>query len=200
MTVKIPLNLQLREFITAVNNQPKPLVIPLCAELPLPDLSPLDVYTGTRTGCGFLLESMEGSEKLARYSFIGIDPEFVVSIGDTVVLKGNEPYISIAREPEGKDPVEKIESILSRFHYINVKAPRFFGGMVGYFAYDCVYSLFEKVRKGKPVLPGKRGDVPDACFMFTKDCIVIDHRDRKMFIFSSPFLTYDTDIEGEYQK
>lgn len=200
MTVKIPLNLQLREFITAVNNQPKPLVIPLCAELPLPDLSPLDVYTGTRTGCGFLLESMEGSEKLARYSFIGIDPEFVVSIGDTVDLKGNEPFISIAREPEGKDPVEKIESILSRFHYINVKAPRFFGGMVGYFAYDCIYSLFEKVRKGKPVLPGKRGDVPDASFMFTKDCIVIDHRDRKMFIFSSPFLTYDTDIEGEYQK
>ena len=92
---------------------------------------------------------MEGSEKLARYSFIGIDPEFVVTIGETVDLKGNEPFISIAREPEGKDPVEKIKSILSRFHYINVKAPRFFGGMVGYFAYDCVHSLFEKVRQGK---------------------------------------------------
>ena len=126
--------------------------------LPLPDLSPLDIYTGTRTGCGFLLESMEGSEKLARYSFIGIDPEFVVTIGETVDLQGNEPFISIAREPEGKDPVEKIKSILSRFHYINVKAPRFFGGMVGYFAYDCVYSLFEKVREGKPVLPRNRTD------------------------------------------
>ena len=48
MTTKIPLNLQIQEFITAVNNQPKPLVIPLCAEIPLPDLSPLDIYTGTR--------------------------------------------------------------------------------------------------------------------------------------------------------
>jgi len=200
MTTKIPLNLQIQEFITAVSNQPKPLVIPLCAEIPLPDLSPLDIYTGTRTGCGFLLESMEGSEKLARYSFIGIDPEFVVTIGENVDLKGNEPFISIAREPEGKDPVEKIKSILSRFHYINVKAPRFFGGMVGYFAYDCVYSLFEKVRHGKPVLPRNRADAPDACFMFTKDCVVIDHRDRKLFIFSSPFLTYDTDIQREYQK
>ena len=46
MTTKIPLNLQLQEFITAVKNQPKPLIIPLCAELLLPDLSPLDVYTG----------------------------------------------------------------------------------------------------------------------------------------------------------
>jgi len=200
MTTGIQLNLQLQEFITAVNNQPKPLIIPLCAELPILEISPLDIYTSTRTGCGFLLESMEGSEKLARYSFIGIDPEFVISLGKTVNLRGKEPFISIALDPEGKDPVEKIKSILSRFHYMNVKAPRFFGGMVGYFAYDCIYSLFEKVREGKPASPKSDHDIPDACFMFTKDCIVIDHRDKKLYIFSSPFLTYDTDAEGEYKK
>jgi anthranilate synthase component 1 len=200
MTTGIQLNLQLQEFVTAVNNQPKPLVIPLCTELPLREISPLEVYTSTRTGCGFLLESMEGSEKLARYSFIGIDPEFVISLGKTVNLKGREPFISIAMEPEGKDPVEKIKSILSRFHYINVKAPRFFGGMVGYFAYDCIYSLFEKVRVGKPESSKSDHDMPDASFMFAKDCIVIDHRDEKMYIFSSAFLTYDTDIENEYKK
>ena len=199
-TPEIQLNLQIDEYLTAVNNQPKPLIIPLCAELPLPDLSPLDLYTGIRTGCGFLLESMEGSEKLARYSFIGIDPEFVLSIGESVTLQGNEPFISIARDPEGRDPVEKVKSVLSRFHYINVKAPRFFGGMVGYFAYDCVYALFDKVRNAKTVRPGNKNNVPDACFMFTKDCIVIDHRDRKMFIFSSAFLTYDTVCEDEYRK
>jgi anthranilate synthase component I len=199
MTHKLSLNLTLGEFTTAVNNQPKPLIIPLCAELPLPDISPLDLYTSTRKGPGFLLESMEGSEKLARYSFIGIEPEFVISIGDTVRLQGNEPFVSIARDPEGKDPVGKIKSILSRFHYMNVNAPRFFGGMVGYFAYDCVYSLFEKVREGKVPAKEKTGDGPDACFMFTKDCIVIDHRDRKLYVFSSAFLTYDTDITGEYR-
>ena len=84
------LNLGLNEYLTAVNTQPKPLIIPLCAELPLPEISPLDVYTGTRKGSGFLLESMEGSEKIARYSFIGIDPEFVVSIGNEVDIQGNE--------------------------------------------------------------------------------------------------------------
>jgi anthranilate synthase component 1 len=200
MTNRIQLNLQLQEFITAVNDQPKPLIIPLCAELPLGDISPLEVYSSTRAGCGFLLESMEGSEKLARYSFIGIDPEFVVSIGDTVSLQGNEPFISIARDPEGKDPVEKIRSLLSRFNYMNVKAPRFFGGMVGYFAYDCVHSLFEKLKGGKESPVALERDTPDACFMFTKDCIVIDHRDRKLFIFSSPFLTYETNPECEYKK
>jgi anthranilate synthase component 1 len=200
MTQELTFNLTLEEFTTAVNTQPRPLIIPLCAELPLPNISPLDVYTSTRSGAGFLLESMEGSEKLARYSFVGIAPEFVISIGTTVSLSGNEPFVSIAKDPEGRDPVEKIRSILSRFHYMNVKAPRFFGGMVGYFAYDCVYSLFDKVREGRSIPPKKEGDVPDACFMLTKDCIVIDHRDKKLYIFSSPFLTYDSDSAGEYRK
>ena len=200
MDPELNFNLGLEEFITAVNNQPKPLIIPLCAELPLPDISPLDIYTGTRTGCGFLLESMEGSEKLARYSFIGIDPECVVSIGAMVDIRGNEPFVSIARDPEGNNPVDRIKSILSRFHYMNVKAPRFFGGMVGYFAYDCVYSLFEKVPKRKRRRPENTGTENDACFMLTKDCIVIDHCDEKLFIFSSPFLTYDSDIPGEYHR
>ena len=103
MKTTLKLNLGHDEFITAVSIQPKPLIIPLCAELPLPDISPLDIYTGTGSGSGFLLESMEGSEKLARYSFIGIDPEMVVTIGRTVAVQGNEPFVSIARDPEGDD-------------------------------------------------------------------------------------------------
>lgn len=200
MNQELNLNLGLEEFVIAVSNQPRSLVIPLCAELPLPDISPLEIYTGTRTGCGFLLESMEGSEKLARYSFIGIDPECVVSIGETIEVRGNEPFVSIARDPEGNNPVDRIRSILSRFHYMNVKAPRFFGGMVGYFAYDCVYSLFEKVPKRVRKGPEKTGMENDACFMLAKDCLVIDHLDKKLFIFSSPFLTYDSDIAEEYRR
>ena len=194
----------MNEYLTAVKDQPKPLIIPLCAELPLPDLSPLDVYTGTRNGCGFLLESMEGSEKIARYSYIGIDPGFVVTIGKTVDVRGNERFTAIAKDPEGETPVDKIKSILSRFCYVNLKAPRFFGGMVGYFAYDCVYSLFEKVREGhKGVPPLVRyctSGEHDARFMLTKDCIVFDHAEKKLYIFSSPFLTYESDLKEEYEQ
>jgi anthranilate synthase component 1 len=197
-------NLGLDEYLTAVKDQPKPLIIPLCAELPLPDISPLDVYTGTRNGCGFLLESMEGSEKIARYSYIGIDPEFVVMMGKAVEVRGNEQFTAIAKEPEGETPVDKIKSIISRFCYVNVKAPRFFGGMVGYFAYDCVYSLFEKVREENnghmPSAGNHASEDHDACFMLTKDCIVFDHAEQKLFIFSSPFLTYDSDLTDEYNR
>ena len=198
MTEDVHLNLTPEEFMTAVNDQPKPLIVPLCAELPLPDISPLDIYTGTRRGPGFLLESMEGSEKLARYSFVGIGPEFVITMGEKTDIRGNEPFVSIAQDPEGSDPVGKIKSVLSRFHYMNVRAPRFFGGVVGYFAYDCVYALFEKVRREKGRSePCGRG-VPDARFMFAKDCIVIDHKEKRLYIFSSAFLTYDTDAGAVY--
>jgi anthranilate synthase component 1 len=204
MKTALTLNLGLQEYMTAVNDQPKPLIIPLCAELPLPDISPLDLYTSTRKGCDFLLESMEGSEKIARYSYIGIDPEFVITIGNTVDIKGNEPFTAIVKDPEGKTPVDQIKSILSRFCYINVKAPRFFGGMVGYFAYDCVYSLFDKVRNGRIYRPDSTGDQEyrdhAARFMLTKDCIVFDHAERKLYIFSSPFLTYDADLKFEYEQ
>lgn len=200
MTQKLTLNLGLDEFITAVKTQPKPLIIPLCAEVPLPDISPLDLYEGTRTGCGFLLESMEGSEKLARYSFIGIEPEMIVTVRDTVEIAGNEPFTAIAHDPDGTNPVDQIKAILSRFHYMNVKAPRFFGGMVGYFAYDCVYTLFDKVKRSAKNPAGLAEGYPDARFMLTKDCIVIDHRDKRLYIFSSPFLTYDSDLKKEYEK
>jgi anthranilate synthase component 1 len=204
MKPALTLNLGLQEYLTAVRDQPKPLIIPLCAELPLPDVSPLDLFTSTRKGYGFLLESMEGSEKIARYSYIGIDPEFVITIGDTVNIQGNEPFTAIVKNPEGETPVDQIKSILSRFSYVNVKAPRFFGGMVGYFAYDCVYSLFDKVRKGhtNKLDAGANSDFGNhtARFMLTKDCIVFDHAEKKLYIFSSPFLTYDSNPEFEYEQ
>ncbi|MFZ1897330.1 anthranilate synthase component I [Methanoregula sp.] len=192
------LNLGPDEFLTAVSNQPKPLVIPLSAELPLPRCSPLDVFLNTRKGDGFLLESMEGSEKIARYSYVGIDPVCVITLGrGDVSVTGSDAFVAIAREPEGENPVDRIRSILSRFNYVNLRAPRFFGGMVGYFAYDIVHSLFCRVNNNRN---GTAGETPDARFMLAKDCIVFDHRDRKLFIFSSPFLTYESDPAAEYRR
>ncbi len=203
MKQTLSLNLSFRQYLTAVKDMPKPLIIPLCAELPLPDISPLEIYRCLRNGCGFLLESMEGSEKIARYSYIGIDPEFVITTGPEVSVSGNEPFTAIAKDPEGETPVDQIKTILSRFNYINVKAPRFFGGMVGYFAYDCVYSLFDRVNREYTDDPGSGGNPrfrnTTARFMLTKDCIVFDHTEKKLSIFSSPFLTYDSDMKCEYE-
>ena len=75
------LNLSEEEFIAAVEHQPRPLVIPLSLERPIPRVSPLTIYAGLPGEGGFLLESMEGSEKMARYSFLGKNPALTVTFG-----------------------------------------------------------------------------------------------------------------------
>jgi anthranilate synthase component 1 len=139
---------------------------------------------------------MDGSEKIARYSFVGIDPVICISIGTDVEIAGKEPFVSIAQFPEGENAVDNIRSIISRLHYVNVRAPRFFGGMVGYFAYDMVPSLVTTMHTGKTGIPSGN---PLARFMLNKDCIVFDHLDQQLYLFSSPFLTYDSAPEEEYR-
>ena len=183
------LNLTEEEFIAAVEHQPRPLVVPLSLERPIPGISPLTIYSGLPGPGGFLLESMEGSEKMARYSFLGKDPDLTVTFGEEVRVEGREPLLSIARSPEGGNAIEGLESILRRFQFMNLKAPRYFGGMVGYLAYDIIHDLSRKVKRREK--PGE--GLPLAQFMMARDCIVLDHVAGKIFIFSSPVLTYDSD-------
>jgi anthranilate synthase component 1 len=190
------LNLSEEEFISAVEHQPRPLVIPLSLERPIPRISPLTIYAGLPGAKGFLLESMEGSEKVARYSLLGKDPDLTLTFGEEggVEVEGREPLLSIARSPGDEDAIGGLEAILHRFHFMNLKAPRYLGGLVGYLAYDVVYDLFPKVaqareRSGKK--PGSRS--PLAQFMLARDCVVLDHVKGKAFLFSSPVVTYDSD-------
>ncbi len=190
------LNLTEEEFVAAVEHQPRPLVVPLSLERPIPRISPLTIYSGLPGPGGFLLESMEGSEKMARYSFLGKDPDLIITLGREAQVEGREPLLSIARSPEGKNAIDGLESVLRRFHFMNLKAPRFFGGVVGYLAYDVVHDLSPKVRRRE-----KPGDgLPLARFMMARDCVVLDHVAGKIFIFSSPVLTYDSDPGDLYRE
>jgi anthranilate synthase component 1 len=139
---------------------------------------------------------MEGSEKLARYSFLGKDPDLVITFGEEARVEGREPFLSIARSPEGGNAIDGLESVLRRFHFMNLKAPRFFGGMVGYLAYDVIHDLSPKVKRREKPGPG----LPLARFMMARDAIVLDHVAGKIFIFSSPVLTYDSDPGEIYRE
>jgi len=189
------LNLTEDEFIAAVEHQPRPLVIPLSLERPIPRISPLTIYAGLPGDRGFLLESMEGSEKMARYSFLGKNPALTVTFGNGVRVEGREPFLSIARSPAGGDAISGLESILRRFHFMNLKAPRYFGGMVGYLSYDVTFDLVRKLSRLEK--PGT--GLPLAQFMMARDSVVLDHVAGKIYIFSSPVLTYDADPAELYR-
>src|SRR5512139_3483678 len=110
-------------------------VIPVCkdvlGDLMTPAAAFLRVAHGRRRV--FLLESVEGGERLARYSFVGWDPYLVV--------RGKGKRISIEEggetsEREG-EPIEILREIAHSFHpVLSPDLPPFIGGGVGFFAYD----------------------------------------------------------------
>ena len=194
------LSLSYEEFLTSARGQKKPLIISVCAESPLPAISPADAYSVLCHGKGVLLESLEGSEKIATYSYVGITPRLMVTIGDEVECKGDERYLPITGVPDGDNAVDQIKSVMQKFNFVSQKqslrVPRFSGGMAGYFSYDIISSLYPHVEiKGRG-----ESNTPLAEFMLISDYLVFDHSAKKLYIFSNPLLTEDCDPRIEYEK
>lgn len=104
---------------------------------------------------GFLLESVEGGERLARYSFIGFRPQ-PVELGDG-------------------DPLEALSGPLRERPAQLPGLPRFIGGMVGYLGYETARH-FERL----PAAPGAAPPLPDSAFLRSEDLVVFDHVTRRL--------------------
>jgi anthranilate synthase component 1 len=117
----------------------------------------------------FLLESMEGGEKWARYSFLGSRPSVVIrSFGRKVdiVRDGKTQKSSFER-----DPLEVIKEVLAAYLPVpDPSLPRFFGGAVGFMGYDVV-RFFEEL----PGLEKSGLDIPDVFFMITDTLVIFDN-------------------------
>src|SRR5690606_18030032 len=102
-------------------------IVPVYREVAADLETPVSAYLKVARGnYSFLLESVEGGERLARYSFIGTEPYRVLRTGDNPG----------AGEIPG-DPLVHIEDELKRFRPVPVEGlPRFHGGAVGYMAYE----------------------------------------------------------------
>jgi len=127
----------------------------------------------------FLLESVEGGERMARYSFIGTDPYRVLRTG-------------AAEEAGAVDPLHLIEQEMARHRLVPLpELPRFHGGAVGYLGYETV-RFFEE-------LPTPEIDslgLPESIMMFTDTLLVFDHLMHRIKIVSHVYL--DGDIDRAY--
>jgi len=116
----------------------------------------------------FLLESVEGGEKWARYSFIGFDPHlrFRADAKGISVRQGGETR----NVPITEDPLDALAGILKAIRYRPAPGlPRLSGGAVGYIGYDYVRYL-EKVGGDRPLT-----DAPDAMFLFPSRLVIFDN-------------------------
>jgi anthranilate synthase component 1 len=117
----------------------------------------------------FLLESVEGGEKWARYSFLGSKPSVVVRSFDReveIIRHGKTEKRSFDR-----DPLEAINDILSAYKPVpDPNLPRFYGGAVGFMGYDTV-RFFERL----PDRQKKGMGLPDVLFMITDTLVIFDN-------------------------
>ena len=124
-----------------------------------------------------MLESIEGGEKLARYSFIGFDPYLVVE-GETdrVILKQGR-----AKKTIEAHPIEFMEELFSFYKPVKIETlPRFTGGAVGSFAYDSI-RWFEDIPDNNP----DSLQLPLMRFGLYNKVIAFDHLKQEIVIISN---------------
>ena len=150
-----------------------PVYHEIMADLETPVSAYLKIARGNHS---FLLESVEGGEHIARYSFIGTEPSLVLKAGDKAPT----------------DPLRLIEKEFSKFRLTPTAGlPRFHGGMVGYLGYE-VAGYFEK-------LPSPDHDplgLPEFMLMLADTLLVFDHLTHKIKVVSHAHL--DDDVDTAY--
>ena len=155
-------------------------LIPIYTEIDADLETPVSAYLKVAVPpYSFLLESVEGGEHIARYSFIGTEPEDVIITGP-------------GQKDGETDPLKLVEKMLSDFNLVETSnLPRFSGGAVGYLSYESV-KYFEE-------LPSPNNDpigIPEAIFMITKTFLVFDHVRHKILVVSHAH--FNGDVETAY--
>lgn len=128
-------------------------------------------------GFSYLLESAEGGDKLARYSFIGIDPFLIFQSKDTRI----ETITKEKKEAHEDNPFQFLRRLSADFKVAPTEGlPRFFGGGVGYFGYDLVRFIEELPKKAIDDL-----NIPDCILIFSGTVLVFDHLTHQMWIIAN---------------
>jgi anthranilate synthase component 1 len=144
-------------------------------------LTPVSAYLRIAQGArySFLLESVEGGEKIARYTFAGAHPEEVFRYANgACVLEGRDRVVW-----EERDPISFLRERIERFRPVRIPGlPPLVAGAIGYFSYDMV-RLIER-------LPRRLRDeigLYDAMLMFYHGLIAFDHVQHRLWIVRNVF-------------
>ncbi|MGA2090566.1 MAG: anthranilate synthase component I [Endomicrobiales bacterium] len=178
-------------------------LIPVYKEIVADTETPVSTFLKLAAGepYSYLLESVEGGERWARYSFISWAPKrlFISKANTFAVSSPGKP----PRWQPTNDPLAELKDVMAGFKPVDVDGlPRFWGGAVGYAAYDVV-RFIEKL----PNKPPEKLSVPDMLFFITDQLVIFDHFSHRIKIlkcidtrsskdFSQQYAAAEREIDG----
>lgn len=172
-------------------------LIPLYREILADYETPVSAFAKIDHGpSAYLLESVEGGEKWARYSFLGGGSPISIyeERGDLVVVKGSRAE----RIPSRGNPLDRLREVMEAYRPVTMPdLPRFVGGAVGYLGYDIVRT-FEDI-------PARRKDsagLPDFAFLLTETLLIFDNVAQKIKVVANAHVTSsaDRDVRRAYKE
>jgi anthranilate synthase component 1 len=155
-------------------------------------LTPVSAYLrlahDARYAC--LLESVEGGEKIARYTFLGANPAEVFRFrnGSCVVESHGRMQVEYAK------PMEFLRKMVMRYQPTRIPGlPPLVGGAVGYFAYDMVRQFERIPESGRDDV-----DLDDAVMMFFLGLVVFDHVQHRVWIIRNVYTGSPGSLRSKY--
>ncbi len=167
--------------------------IPVCRQLLSDSLTPVMAYSRLARPVGFapsshsfLLESVVGGERIARYSFAAADPELTVTaVRDEMTIRRRGQ-----QEPEvinTHDPLAELDKLMSGYKHVHLPGlPRFTGGIVGYAGYDLI-RYYEDLGEG----PTDDRHLPDLSFGLYRTMVIFDHVSKTVKVVANAHITDD---------
>lgn len=155
-------------------------------------LTPVSAYLRIAQGArySFLLESVEGGEKIARYTFAGADPEEVFRYANGACVTETRDRLVW----EEKDPVSFLRTHMERYRPVRVLGlPPLVAGAIGYFSYDMV-RLIERLPKRVRDEIG----LYDAVLMFYRGIIAFDHVQHRLWIVRNVYTGGPGSLRAKY--
>jgi anthranilate synthase component 1 len=173
-------------------------LIPVYRQLLGDHLTPVTAFEVLgRDDHAFLLESVVGGERIARYSFIATSPMQVYQCfaGKASITSGLG--LDRGKEFESADPLDDLAKLLpKRKYFADAGLPRFTGGLVGYAGYDTI-RYYEGEKLNAP--PKDDRKLPDVSFGLYNELVIFDHVDKTIKVVANADLVKHPDVEGAYR-
>jgi anthranilate synthase component 1 len=173
-------------------------LIPVYRELLADGDTPVSAYAALGADDhSFLLESVVGGETWAAYSFVGVAPRAVLTWQDGTArvewLEGGRARVT---EWQAADPTAALVEVMAEWKPVPTPGlPRFWGGAVGWIAYDVVRAFEDLPARAKPDLP-----VPALCVVLTDTLVIFDNLRQTIKVVATPFVPTPDKADRAYDR